>query len=179
MSRRGDFRRSERLAPRSAPTPATDPPGPPPAASASDTPPLTRGQIEQKVAIWQARLGLEHWSITIHWDTHPDPADCGYAIAEVNAQDTYYHRCNMRFCPEVLTWPGDAWGALGNFAPDEILAHELIHVAQRDCDRAAMDLDEDQIHRDARDIRNGAYHEARERFVDDLARALVRCLGPA
>jgi hypothetical protein len=135
---------------------------------------VTRRQIEDLVALWQKRLGLDGWQINFVWDSEPDEDEDGNdTLAEVDAQSVPYRRSNIRFTRKVEEWPRDAWGAHGNYTADEVIVHELLHLAQRDCDRAAMDLDEGQIHRDAYDVRNAAYHEARERFVDDLARALV------
>jgi hypothetical protein len=135
---------------------------------------VTRKEIESLVALWQKRLGLEGWRIVFVWDSEPESdEEKGEAIAEVDAQSVPYRRSHMRFARKVEEWPREAWGEHGAFTADEVIVHELLHLAQRDCDRAAMDLDDGHLHRDAYEIRNSAYHEARERFVDDLARALV------
>jgi hypothetical protein len=138
---------------------------------------VTRQEIEDRVALWQGRLGLDGWQITFVWETEPECDDEGGGIAEVNAQSTPYRRTWIRFTRKVEEWPPDAWGTFGEFTADEVIVHELLHVAMGACDRAAMDLDEGHLHRDAYEIRNSAYHEARERFVDDLARALVASFG--
>ncbi|MEK6273221.1 MAG: hypothetical protein AABM42_11345 [Actinomycetota bacterium] len=143
--------------------------------------PLTREQLEDKLAVWQQRLDLLHWDLEFDFDrsVDADDEDDAGTIAVVDAQDRVYDRARIRLARGWEAWPADAWGTLGELTADYCLLHELVHCLLRDCDRAAMHLTADHLHRDSAQLRDTVYHEARERAVDHLARALLNGWGPA
>lgn len=130
---------------------------------------LTQPEIEQRIRTWQGRLGLQMYRIFIDWSSHPDED----IIAEVNAQDSPYDRCGIRFCKDVTEWPGIAWGESAQHTADEIIVHELLHVHMSIVDRTVVGIPDEFLHRDAAHLIQENYADARERFIDRLAVAFV------
>lgn len=145
----------------------------------SNTPPLVREQLEDKLTIWQQRLALLHWDVRIDFD-YPTPGDEMAALARINAQANPHHNATIILHRNWSRWPADAWGDEGadKRHADYVLAHELMHCVLRDLDRLALDAMV-SMGREAGKLWEGIWEDAMERAVDHLAQAAFHELGPA
>lgn len=141
-------------------------------------PPLTLEQLQDKLVLWQQRMNLLHWEITINPD---DVATTGDDDEVANAEmvaHTQYDRAELRLGAGWRDWDPRDIGDL-HISIDYLLAHELVHCWMRDLDRMAFDDLSGKIHRDAAEMYGEIYHRGREHLVDHIARALVDGWGPA
>jgi hypothetical protein len=121
---------------------------------------VTREQIEKLVADWIPRLGLEHWQVEIDWDKEPEVES---SQAEVSWSASY-DRAELHFRSNYGEW--DLRRA------EQIVVHELLHVALRDLNMAGISVI-GALEGPAAQIFSDWFDHELEGFVDRLAKALV------
>jgi hypothetical protein len=135
--------------------------------------PLSKNWLEQRVHAWQKRLGLEAWRI----DVRVEACDTSTCYAQI-ARAGDYKDAVLSVQPWLL---GDGRGPDTVMHPDvaqdrqrveEIIVHELLHLAVQPMRRVVDTLD-GQLHRDVARVFDDSLDQAEERVVDELARALV------
>lgn len=137
---------------------------------------MTEQQVRDTIALWQQRLGLNHWAIVVKIDT---PQLDGKTCLATVERSTFYDNATITVHPAVIgesTLPTgvdtDAINGDAEHYYEGALVHELLHVLLRDVLEAG-DLIRDQLSRPAIDVWDGAWRRAEEATVDRLAAALV------
>jgi hypothetical protein len=120
---------------------------------------MTRPQLVRIVEVWQSRLRLTHWDLTVDTDT---PAN-GEAIAECIRHHSY-DTADLRFRPDWPTWSR-------RYANDTVV-HELMHLQERDLSEA-VNTAQLFCHPEAWKQFNDRCEHEREGLVDRLATILV------
>lgn len=132
---------------------------------------MTEPRLQQLLAEWTRRLGLERWEI----DLRVEPCECETAYMEVE-RSFLYERATIAVAPWLMgqgDWPADCMRRASPHHVEETLVHELLHLHTRDIMRAGREAD-GQMHRDAYTIYEQRLEDAEEQLVDRLAVALVR-----
>lgn len=122
---------------------------------------MTLGQLRTRVAFWQRKLGLQHWTLRVEivdgFDDSPD------SDARCSAADQY-DVANLDFKGAFL----DA----AEFEEVETtIIHELLHVMMRDFDQAIERVD-DQLAKAAADLWHAQVLHEREGVVDRLSKVI-------
>lgn len=120
---------------------------------------MTRKQVEQYLAAWQARLGLERWDIVVDWDK-----PCAATAEATITREHKYERAWLRLRRD--------WDKWGNERIKRVIIHELLHLATRDIDRVLASAQK-SLHPDAWRMLNDRYDHEIEGFIDALAVRLV------
>lgn len=120
---------------------------------------MTKRQVEQLVADWQQRLGLERWKIAFAWDRPTSSA-----VHAVIHRDDQYDTAILRLSKVWETWSEEKLAM--------VIAHELLHLHFRDVDRTIASV-KDTLHPDAWSMVNARYEHEVEGLIDRLAHRLV------
>lgn len=120
---------------------------------------MTNKQVEQLVADWQVRLGLERWKITFAWDRPTSSA-----TNAIIHRDAMYDAAILRLSKTWATWTPDKLAA--------VLVHELLHLHFRDIDQS-IEAVKSTLHPDAWTMVNSRYEHEVEGLIDRLAHRLV------
>lgn len=128
---------------------------------------LTQGNLERLVATWKPRLGLDGWRIAV--EISADALEDSTSAAEVQPAD-YYRRARIIVAPDALERPHST-------DLEELVVHELLHLATRDIRQTALELEE-QVHPHVHQTHELAFQRALEGEVDRLAIALVAAFRP-
>lgn len=124
---------------------------------------MTRAYVERCVRVWQERLGLQAWDVSVTWDVPPSE--------DSNATTRYRHdydRADISF--------EEAFGSWSREFLNRIVVHELLHLHLRDVDRVVDDLD-GLLHRDVFSQVDKRYWHESEGLVDRLSYRLVEIGG--
>lgn len=119
---------------------------------------MTRDELEAILRLWQGRLGLERWQITIDWEK---PSDDYEAHVQIRGD---YEEAEISLCATWHEW--NTRNAHGT------IVHELLHCLHTDCDKVLRSID-GQLHRDAWDAVDDRYRHELERLIERLAWRLV------
>ena len=123
---------------------------------------MTRKQIEATVRVWQTRLGLDGWKITVDYAETPDDS-----YAEIKP-DVAYDSATLILSPGYVGWTP----AVANVT----IVHELLHLLVRDIDATVEDA-RSQLHPQASAQVEKRYEHEVEGFVDRLAARIVELGG--
>lgn len=121
----------------------------------------TKKWVEARLREWVTRLGLDHWAITLDWDT---PSDDGTYAQCWRSND--YDKATVYVCP--------GWREMERPALEATIVHELLHLAVRDMSRAhdfLLEAVEDNPA--AHNIAVAAWKRSEEGCVDRMANALA------
>lgn len=124
---------------------------------------VDRAELERIVRVWQQRLRLQHWRITIDFDTEIE------SEARVKAWDVYDY-ATLQFGKTCTDWSRE----LANCN----VAHELLHLVMRDHD-AAVDLAEKVMPKSVYALFEANVENHAEALIDRLASILVDLVGVA
>lgn len=125
---------------------------------------MTKAQFTRIFRGWQARLGLDHWSIEINWDDLPGHSQ---ALASISNESSY-DLAELRLDPEWKEW--DNWLA------NRIACHELLHLLFRDLDQAEQSA-LGPLSYDARVLMGERLEHETEGVIDRLAQRFVALGG--
>lgn len=125
---------------------------------------MTAVKFQRILRVWQRRLWLEQWDVTILWD-EPCPAN---SSAEITP-NPYRRSANLQLNPAWKSWSIERANVLA--------CHELLHCAHRGIDNVLEVQIDGQMHRDAHTVAMESYTLEMERFIDDQARILVDAFG--
>jgi hypothetical protein len=137
---------------------------------------MNEDKLKALFTLWQKRLGLGEWDITINvmeFEPASNVMRC--------SQATNYNVAVIKVQPWVLTAnpPEDYLGGEVKITTQSIekgVVHELLHCSLK---RLLYweDMLDGQLHRDATTILEKAYDQALEASVDHLAVSLVKSFG--
>ncbi len=139
---------------------------------------MTEQGLRDLVALWQNRLGLDHWTIVVKI---AEPEVDGRACVMKVHRSVYYDQATITVHPAAIgkgELPDSIEKDILDQADDHTalyegdIVHELLHCCLRDLMEAG-DLVTDQLHRDARTVWDEAWRRAEEATVERLAKALV------
>lgn len=122
--------------------------------------------MERLVKVWQTRLALDHWDLSVSWDK-PSEED-------THAQLTHpwdYDKATVRFAKEWPKWSAEK--------ANRIVAHEVLHIVFREIDHCFNKVIQPQLRRDVDDTCEAAFTHALEGAIDRLAYRLVELAGCA
>lgn len=128
---------------------------------------VTQSNLERLVARWKPRLGLDGWRI--HVLISAAALEEEDSAAEVQPAD-HYRRARIVVAPDALDRPAST-------DLEELVVHELLHLATRDIRQTALEL-QGQVHRDAFAMYELAFERSLEGEIDRLAIALVAAFRP-
>lgn len=139
---------------------------------------MTEDKLKALFKLWQGRLGLNLWDITIKVEPFGDDDN---SVIMSCGQSKNYETAIIKVQPWALTEkPPSTWmGNSGIFVKHQVeksVVHELLHCVLK---RLAHweDLVGGQLHRDVASVVQEAHDQATEATVDALAVALVRAFG--
>jgi hypothetical protein len=133
---------------------------------APDPGPVTAREVEEILAEWQLRLGLERWEIEIAWT---EPLNEEETLAEIEPHNPY---------DVAVLRLSSAWSAWDRRTMNTIVAHELCHLVVRDLWLAAESV-ESFAPAEAWRVFKARWDHHEEQAVDRLARMLVDRFGVA
>lgn len=133
---------------------------------------MTKAQLERVVRVWQSRLSLESWDLSVAW---VKDAVTGEGCSEDADATTW--RANTYDRAVVYPSP-DKFGSWSDEVTNRIVVHELLHLVTRDLDRAVTAV-EGQVHPDVFRMVEKRYDHEIEGVVDRLAYRLVEIGGLA
>lgn len=125
----------------------------------------TKEQIEQAIAVWQDRLRLKHWQITLDWETPPDDENAAASC----------ERIGPRYCAVVKF--ADTGHNMTPAKVSMIIAHELIHCHLFDMSDVIDNL-ATQLVPQAQLLTCLTHEKTVECAVDALAMAFSEALPP-
>ncbi len=134
--------------------------------AAPDPGPVDANEVEEILAEWQLRLGLDRWDIRLAWAEPPDEEE---TLAEIEAENPY----DVAVVRLSSAWPGWDRRLLNT-----TIAHELCHLLIRDLWLAAESV-EPFAPSDAWRVFRSRWEHHEEQAVDRLARLLVDRFGVA
>jgi len=126
---------------------------------------VTKAKIEQIVRVWQSRLKLDHWRITVDWQRPSPPGSYAEVILEGDTYDVATVRLDLRGYPK--------WDQR---MANETIVHELVHLHERDL-RFAITSAEDMVAKPAWALYWDRVTHEREGLVDRVATVLVELGG--
>jgi hypothetical protein len=126
---------------------------------------MTKAELERILAVWQERLRLGHWNITIKWDR--EVADDNEA--EIRVHD-WYEQASISFHKKFTEW--DETHA------NTTVVHELLHCFERDC-KSAIEAMGPVASASVYELLWSRYIAGAENWIDRLALILVELAGPA
>lgn len=119
---------------------------------------MTPKQLEALVSEWQARMGLDHWRISVEVSSEREDYFAATAPSE------QYRTASIKFDPDFAAKrPEEAV---------QTIVHELLHIAMRDVD-SAVEAATAELHPAAAGQASKRYTHAVEGFVDALAVAIT------
>ena len=133
---------------------------------APDPGPVAAKEVEQILAEWQRRLGLDRWEIEVAWT---EPVDEEDSLAEIEPHNPY-EVAVLRLCC--------SWSGWDRRTLNTIIAHELCHLVIRDLWLAAESV-ESFAPAEAWRVFKARWDHHEEQAVDRLARMLVNRFGVA
>ena len=134
--------------------------------AAPDPGPVGAYEVEEILAEWQLRLGLDRWDIDISWT---EPVDAEEAFAEITAENPY-DVAVLRIAP--------GWSERDRRMLNLTIAHELCHLLIRDQWLAAESV-ESFAPPHAWSVFKSRWDHHEEQAVDRVAKTLVDRLGMA
>lgn len=92
-----------------------------------DTKPLSIEQVRELCRVWQERLRLQDWNITIRYERlHASPFDFGSAVGYCTTDHRSMEASIALLDPIDRGFVGDAWRSA--LDEEQVLVHELLHL---------------------------------------------------
>jgi hypothetical protein len=126
---------------------------------------MTREELQRILSVWQQRLHLDHWDLTIRWDREVSEDN----EAEIRVHD-WYDQASISFHKEFEKW--DERHA------NTTVVHELLHCFERDS-KTAVEAMVNVTTSKVYELAWSRYVAGAEKWVDRLAAILVELAGPA
>ncbi len=123
---------------------------------------MTPAQLKKRVAVWQQRMNLQHWRLTV--DITDEPRGKPSAAAGVT-YSAFYDKADLEFQTELI-----AHESVHEI--DCTIVHELVHIQLRDLDQTLWSITA-HLAAPAEDVYEKAIERATEGFVDRIARVIV------
>lgn len=133
---------------------------------------MTEKKLNELVALWKHRLGLDLWDIEVVIEDFDDPI---YADLQ---RSVSYDRAVLRiqrWAAQEKAPPRDDMMPM-KITPqflETFIVHELLHAVHRDYTAVIMDDLEGFLHRDVQEMLERLMKRIDEQHIDRLARALV------
>ena len=124
---------------------------------------MTEKQLEKVVRLWQKRLGLQDWDISLSFVPLP------FCRCEDDADATTWRQNSY---DRAVIFPNADWKSKSDDALNRLMVHELLHLVTRDLDRVVASVEE-QLHADAWRAVNTRYDHEIEGVVERLANRFV------
>jgi len=135
---------------------------------------MNRAAIQQRVDLWQQRLRLGNWEISIDWD-RPSAETALASIAR--AHD--YERANIRFASNFEDWtleecqiPNDDDRAMPPQSLDRVIVHELLHCSLNDLGEAGK-IQWGFVNKQVDELHEAQLDKELERDVERMAVVIV------